>query len=224
MKLFCLFSFFFFFNDTATTEIYTLSLHDALPILPPPAPSAASPKQRRRWSLRLDRKSTRLNSSHTVISYAVFCLKKKKDPQRPGRGQGRPPRQPAVAVDEVRRGPRRAGRGPGRPPRHREVAVDHVRRFFFNDPATTEIYTLSLHDALPICVALQLHPFTQLGPRGPFPDGHWCNCHADRKSTRLNSSHTVISYAVFCLKKKKTSDSCRRGQPKRQRQDCSPHA
>src|SRR5215204_7441393 len=69
--------FFFFFNDTATTEIYTLSLHDALPI------SAWSSSRRPacgRWSScrRRDRKSTRLNSSHTVISYAVFCLKKKK--------------------------------------------------------------------------------------------------------------------------------------------------
>src|SRR3712207_8204652 len=91
---------FFFFNDTATTEIYTLSLHDALPISsggpcacrPHPAPAARDvvvarggarhPQHRgvlraavRR---RLDRKSTRLNSSHANISYAVFCLKKKK--------------------------------------------------------------------------------------------------------------------------------------------------
>src|SRR5438067_7419282 len=82
---------FFFFNDTATPEIYTLSLHDALPIL----------RRRRRWARRRsrsdahlpraarrrtagarpptspDRKSTRLNSSHVSISYAVFCLKKK---------------------------------------------------------------------------------------------------------------------------------------------------
>src|SRR2546430_6455356 len=91
---------FFFFNDTATTEIYTLSLHDALPIsgcvvviqggsasersswekrtyLWPgrmnfPRTSPASPAS------RIDRKSTRLNSSHSQISYAVFCLKKKK--------------------------------------------------------------------------------------------------------------------------------------------------
>src|SRR5256885_16346013 len=81
--------FFFFFNDTATTEIYTLSLHDALPIclrLPKPAPAGVlysgtlkpSPG-RRRASNRGDRKSTRLNSSHLVISYAVFCLKKKKN-------------------------------------------------------------------------------------------------------------------------------------------------
>src|SRR2546430_7642166 len=74
--------FFFFFNDTATTEIYTLSLHDALPI-------SRGRRARRRLDqgqdrLRAggqelqDRKSTRLNSSHSQISYAVFCLKKKK--------------------------------------------------------------------------------------------------------------------------------------------------
>src|SRR5438132_7192932 len=74
--------FFFFFNDTATTEIYTLSLHDALPILRIMRKSRIAP--RRKWgklsatTLVRDRKSTRLNSSHTVISYAVFCLKKKK--------------------------------------------------------------------------------------------------------------------------------------------------
>src|SRR5476649_3020882 len=74
--LFCFFCFFFFFNDTATTEIYTLSLHDALPILPTPSPAGRDCKF---WQLcASDRKSTRLNSSHTVISYAVFCLKKKK--------------------------------------------------------------------------------------------------------------------------------------------------
>src|SRR2546426_8030345 len=80
--------FFFFFNDTATTEIYTLSLHDALPICPVPQmvtadtpPVFASCIRRMSaastWESS-DRKSTRLNSSHLVISYAVFCLKKKK--------------------------------------------------------------------------------------------------------------------------------------------------
>src|SRR5258707_11847180 len=81
------FVFFFFFNDTATTEIYTLSLHDALPIYHlasrsryGAAYSAARRKKSARWaSSRGDRKSTRLNSSHANISYAVFCLKKKKD-------------------------------------------------------------------------------------------------------------------------------------------------
>src|SRR5438270_6616677 len=73
-------SIFFFFNDTATTEIYTLSLHDALPISDCGRRSMRWPGGGR-WSgrSRRDRKSTRLNSSHSQISYAVFCLKKKKD-------------------------------------------------------------------------------------------------------------------------------------------------
>src|SRR5216683_5032724 len=71
--------FFFFFNDTATTEIYTLSLHDALPIFPPPRRPAFQGLRRVSWTGWEDRKSTRLNSSHDQISYAVFCLKKKKN-------------------------------------------------------------------------------------------------------------------------------------------------
>src|SRR5256885_15674877 len=78
--------FFFFFNDTATTEIYTLSLHDALPILTGDVFGSSRcdcGDQLKLATKRLneeggDRKSTRLNSSHLVISYAVFCLKKKK--------------------------------------------------------------------------------------------------------------------------------------------------
>src|SRR5256885_6392916 len=84
------FFFFFFFNDTATTEIYTLSLHDALPISSGGLRHLAGldAAGAREHALHLavhhgadlleDRKSTRLNSSHLVISYAVFCLKKKK--------------------------------------------------------------------------------------------------------------------------------------------------
>src|SRR5690606_41337690 len=79
----------FFFNDPATTEIYTLSLHDALPISQPPRELDGGGRHRQgrcpldragRWRARdlRDRKSTRLNSSHVKISYAVFCLKKKK--------------------------------------------------------------------------------------------------------------------------------------------------
>src|SRR5438270_7644771 len=71
----------FFFNDTATTEIYTLSLHDALPILIEIAEfcrhSCGAVRRRGFHVLQQDRKSTRLNSSHSQISYAVFCLKKK---------------------------------------------------------------------------------------------------------------------------------------------------
>src|SRR5277367_7041855 len=71
---------FFFFNDTATTEIYTLSLHDALPINDPYAGGTHFPDVRLiRPVFVEDRKSTRLNSSHITISYAVFCLKKKKN-------------------------------------------------------------------------------------------------------------------------------------------------
>src|SRR2546421_12667716 len=80
--------------------------------------------------------------------------------------------------------------------------------FFFNDTATTEIYTLSLHDALPIC-DIDL-PFWRayLACIAMYHGGSWLDTilngsHRDRKSTRLNSSHDQISYAVFCLKKKK---------------------
>src|SRR5438876_9924861 len=90
--------------------------------------------------------------------------------------------------------------------------------FFFNDPATTEIYTLSLHDALPIS---HVHPGHPVGHRAGLAvagrTAHRDRGHrhsgssargpsralGDRKSTRLNSSHPSISYAVFCLKKKK---------------------
>src|SRR6266853_4682400 len=69
----------FFFNDTATTEIYTLSLHDALPIWPSCiAPPVVPSRETLPLFPRSDRKSTRLNSSHSQISYAVFCFKKKK--------------------------------------------------------------------------------------------------------------------------------------------------
>src|SRR5256885_11939941 len=87
MRFFSFF-FFFFFNDTATTEIYTLSLHDALPIWPllrpffmagPPREGGGHSFPRSKACKSRDRKSTRLNSSHLVISYAVFCLKKKKN-------------------------------------------------------------------------------------------------------------------------------------------------
>src|SRR5947208_9893880 len=90
--------------------------------------------------------------------------------------------------------------------------------FFFTDPSTPEIYTLSLHDALPISAPARPDPRT---PGPPGADGHrhrheLQGAHPvlhprlghraleDRKSTRLNSSHQIISYAVFCLKKKKT--------------------
>src|SRR5256885_9948845 len=81
--------------------------------------------------------------------------------------------------------------------------------FFFNDTATTEIYTLSLHDALPISQFVRGDPGRVLFMLDDFAEGLAGHVGAaedfqpDRKSTRLNSSHLVISYAVFCLKKKK---------------------
>src|SRR5256885_11798819 len=104
------------------------------------------------------------------------------------------------------------------------------RFFFFNDTATTEIYTLSLHDALPISLGVdgdggdavfpgvvdQVPQRAQdqraVGVEGVRVLGERQDLHGlDRKSTRLNSSHLVISYAVFCLKKKNTPESVKLG-------------
>src|SRR5438874_7934143 len=83
--------------------------------------------------------------------------------------------------------------------------------FFFNAPPTTEIYTLSLHDALPTCWSRSREPPGWCSLRASGSRWRWhCSprpyCAADRKSTRLNSSHVEISYAVFCLKKKKNKN------------------
>src|SRR2546427_9478784 len=101
--------------------------------------------------------------------------------------------------------------------------------FFFNDTATTEIYTLSLHDALPICIDSLRYFWSERTPKGFATDLQKIIDHyrqqwhrdkvmliGDRKSTRLNSSHSQISYAVFCLKKKNiyhtiTESSCFHG-------------
>src|SRR2546427_9368271 len=87
--------------------------------------------------------------------------------------------------------------------------------FFFNDTATTEIYTLSLHDALPIC---PLGCEARLGDQRLLPllhavDFTLVGAPQDRKSTRLNSSHSQISYAVFCLKKKRNPRAARSHAP-----------
>src|SRR6266498_3772040 len=137
---------FFFFNDTATTEIYTLSLHDALPICADLSGTvhgnarSGSPVAIARSKPCTDRKSTRLNSSHVRISYAVFCLKKKR-------------KNDCCSLFMM---------GPGRPLPIVLLSTSHIRVlsssfFFFNATATTEIYTLSLHDALPIRPLETLH-------------------------------------------------------------------
>src|SRR3954463_6089546 len=98
---------------------------------------------------RSDRKSTRLNSSHTIISYAVFCLKKKKYDDLTINGK------PTAERARTQKPPRRACLCTF-PRRSLGCGLRHVADpflvgfFFFNDTATTEIYTLSLHDALPI--------------------------------------------------------------------------
>src|SRR6478672_9262714 len=149
-------------------------------------------------SLARDRKSTRLNSSHDQISYAVFCLKKKNGRQ--------------VFLRRVHRHAN-VGRFSVRiHPVSQSLTEDNVSAmelsygkpseavFFFNHTATTEIYTLSLHDALPVSdssfgpLGSSLTSRAEMPPAAVLP--------ADRKSTRLNSSHDQISYAVFCLKKK----------------------
>src|SRR5438552_9320625 len=82
----CVYAFCFFFTDPATAEIYTLSLHDALPISSRRrrggGAAGTAPRSTPRRSPSADRKSTRLNSSHQIISYAVFCLKKKNKEAR----------------------------------------------------------------------------------------------------------------------------------------------
>src|SRR5947208_11126091 len=90
---------------------------------------------------------------------------------------------------------------------HRPTILSYI--FFINDPATTEIYTLSLHDALPISPrteSIRARSSTSCAP-SPAEAGSRPGSTTDRKSTRLNSSHQIISYAVFCLKKKNTNQS-----------------
>src|ERR1039458_421596 len=145
--------------------------------------------------LATDRKSTRLNSSHLGISYAVFCLKKKWTTTLVVR-LGLPATGAGTRRIELsqRSCPSRRSWQSSMPPGL--LSLSTVLLFFFNDTATTEIYTLSLHDALPIswpgssARAVRVTLPTRRGTR------------QDRKSTRLNSSHLGISYAVFCLKKK----------------------
>src|SRR6202453_4577686 len=132
--------FFFFFNDTATTEIYTLSLHDALPISSEIFSTSRCEGSRTcaRLLMRKDRKSTRLNSSHLRISYAVFCLKKKTQ-LRATRYRLRPEPTPVRS--------HRRPRAQRRPPRLRRPFPAHRREpgssFFFKSPGPPEPLPLS---------------------------------------------------------------------------------
>src|SRR5471032_2423422 len=189
---------FFFFNDTATTDIYTLSLHDALPIsiVDPGQPfaheylywvgCAGSFDDR-------DRKSTRLNSSHITSSYAVFSLKKKNKYDALPLAKGHCRRRCSSRLPS------------GRNVRSRRAAmlVRLPKRspylFFFNDTATTEIYTLSLHDALPIYRVIRQHQ----------PDAVACDLniwHPQRSRSEEHTSELQSHHDLVCrllLEKKK---------------------
>src|SRR6266511_2766664 len=191
---------FFFFNDTATTEIYTLSLHDALPISSDQADSAAPSADATPGApgdTRSEEHTSELQSRENLVCRLLLAKKKTNTCLRLG--------APYYNSDEE------LG--------HAIVVLDHVLTclrilrldtvyefpcdtslfLFFNDSATTEIYTLSLHDALPIFHELVDDRRGRLGTGQAIgPMVHL----EDRKSTRLNSSHVKISYAVFCLKKK----------------------
>src|SRR5579875_2112537 len=147
--------FFFFFNDTATTEIYTLSLHDALPISPASRPCRARASARRWWPLGSLRGRSEEHTSELQSHSEVVCrlLLEKKKHVAVAQGLAPDDQEDRVVL------------GQGCDLAHL-LALDGVELlvslgfFFFNDPATTEIYTLSLHDALPISTgSMPHHPF-----------------------------------------------------------------
>src|SRR5579872_4321410 len=124
-----------------------------------------------RASRRSDRKSTRLNSSHVRISYAVFCLKKKNK----------------HLVEQVVKGSLREdieGR----------AALFLFRHFFFNDTATTEISTLSLHDALPICTGVQPRTdvSTHAWPQGLTRVPYWVYQRSEEHTSELQSRPHLV--------------------------------
>src|SRR6266436_4255749 len=143
-----------------------------------------------------DRKSTRLNSSHGYISYAVFCLKKKKATFRYT--------VPLTKIFLTRLFSKLRLK---RKDFQEILRLPWAQYFFFNDTATTEISTLSLHDALPIRPVRSQVSRTGRARRFRRLLSTRALRRQDRKSTRLNSSHGYISYAVFCLKKKKKQTS-----------------
>src|SRR5471030_1964997 len=187
---------FFFFNDTATTEIYTLSLHDALPISANRSVGPACDEQAPKPDPKPIRRRSEEHTSELQSLRHLVCrllLEKKKCQWQFQHGQ-RDERFPV-------------GWPGGLQLWHYQQQLCLRRRerhgyYFLNDTAPTEIYTLSLHDALPIsrcdpgrCRRRARRARARRETRAPRRP-------RDRKSTRLNSSHLGISYAVFCLKKK----------------------
>src|SRR6478672_7628117 len=139
----------------------------------------------------VDRKSTRLNSSHDQISYAVFCLKKKKTASTRIRMRGE--RCSCAANESKPLAPRRNWP-------HRPTPSRFPFPFFFNDTATTEIYTLSLHDALPIYPA-------SVPPAGPGPAGRSQSPpgRSEEHTSELQSRSDIVCRRL--LEQKKTSGS-----------------
>src|SRR5580704_16986086 len=156
--------------------------------------------ERQRRPSRRDRKSGSAGMPRP-ISYAVFCLIKKTDIEFTSTGDSWDmhttiTKQAYREIDAIWY----RGCG-GSDAMYQQMQTQSF--FFFNDTATTEIYTLSIHDALPIW-PLPLAVLEALAGAGlPVLLAFLLARVADRKSTRLNSSHPSISYAVFCLKKKK---------------------
>src|SRR6476646_9098343 len=160
--------FFFFFNDTATTEIYTLSLHDALPISNRCAAGDRRPSMDHgiRTGWRSEEHTSELQS-HSDLVCRLLLEKKKNKPLSDYHRQNahfltciKTSKALLVAIFldciKTRKAP------------NAEIVLGHFSSFFFNDTATTEIYTLSLHDALPICLAGDADPPPGAGG-GPGP-------------------------------------------------------
>src|ERR1022692_519812 len=149
---------------------------------------------------RTDRKSTRLNSSHLVISYAVFCLKKKTNPVHGRALRVETPRDDAVG--RCRPARQNGGFGAHAAPLTMGLCrVSHPVLCFFLMIRRPPRSTLFPYTTLFRSPSRRRHSPAQGRARCPIALSP--HLFPDRKSTRLNSSHLVISYAVFCLKKKK---------------------
>src|SRR5476649_2674572 len=185
------FFFFFFFNDTATTEIYTLSLHDALPISLPGYPETSPQMIRKMASTRAARSEEHTSElqSHSDLVCRLLLEKKKSEPEH-RRRHGKP-----VGEGQGQRGDVRQYRRQLRSVRRHGVDV-----FFFmirRPPRSTLFpYTTLFRSRRSLPRSGRMMTGAPPTRRAVTVTGQ-----RDRKSTRLNSSHTVISYAVFCLKK-----------------------
>src|SRR5215471_9082328 len=181
----------FFFNDTATTEIYTLSLHDALPIQRHGAEvvlEGASYDNAHACALRSEEHTSELQSRRDLV--CRLLLEKKKTPHPLHQRKKRNTRRHIDGqCDERRDGAR---------PRGRHADGRHLF-FFFNDTATTEIYTLSLHDALPISRHTRRHPGRAASP-GELPSS---DARSEEHTSELQSRRDIVCRLLLEKKKKR---------------------